>query len=908
MPRTKVVPLIHRTTNAPDMSTNTIVVAGDIVVDHHLYEGDRLDHRDETLNGVHLVREHGGAVLIQNLIGAVLRAEATATPVLLGLDLGKSDIPASCSAYALWSPCPKSGHDAKGDHVWRVTKALGYGPKDADCQSHPNPASASCFPTAAEVPSAPAVLVLDDSGACFRAAAWRHVWCLPTGPALPWIILKLSGSIGTGDLWHALQLLPGVQKRLAILISANQLRQSAVRLSRGLSWERTAEHLLAELFDRGGNPELEPLKQARHLIVNFEHDGAIWIDLHARSATLLYDPMNAEGEWAAEIKGEAFAYQTCLAAALACEFARHPAEADIPDALDRGLAAMRRLRLGGHGPTQNAQGGFQPGAGFPCASLAEEILSPTCRFARRTALPGKLVLGTPLPHPWSILATAQDPANPPHPLHGLARQIVIRGEIAIAAFPQLRIGQLLTVSRDEMESMRALRRLFVAYKDHRNPGKKPLSIGVFGAPGAGKSFGVKQLAIAMFAGPGAKDYDGWIEFNLSQFDKPTDLIGAFHQVRDRVLQGFVPVVFWDEFDSQAYKWLQYLLAPMQDGKFQEEQITHSLGKCVFIFAGGTSRTFDGFGPLEGDREAEQKFRLAKGPDFKSRLDGYLDVLGPNQRQLSAVVPDPRDPNAPPMLQWTDDPEDIFYPVRRALLIRSLLGMKPAERPDIDLGLLTALLRVPLYKHGARSLEKVLDPFKTPKGARPQPLRRSRLPAPPQLRLHVDDGSFHDLVRSHRDRIPADWTQQLAPAIHEAWRLSLKQTGEKNANDVPFDQLPEDSKASNRAAAARIPSVLALAGLELAAGPATPDEEQAVIAHIEHHLDLLADGEHEGWMADRIANGWRFAKNRDNSKKLHNCLLPFLQISAADQSKDCNQVRQYPGFARLAGLKIGFVTD
>ena len=56
-------------------------------------------------------------------------------------------------------------------------------------------------------------------------------------------------------------------------------------------------------------------------------------------------------------------------------------------------------------------------------------------------------------------------------------------------------------------------------------------------------------------------------------------------VRDEVLRGNTPVVFWDEFDSREYHWLQYLLAPMQDGKFQDGQINHPIGKSVFIFAG-----------------------------------------------------------------------------------------------------------------------------------------------------------------------------------------------------------------------------------------------------------------------------------------------------------------------------------
>ncbi len=110
-----------------------------------------------------------------------------------------------------------------------------------------------------------------------------------------------------------------------------------------------------------------------------------------------------------------------------------------------------------------------------------------------------------------------------------------------------------------------------------------------------------------------------MEFNLSQFKDSADLIGAFHQVRDRVLQGFVPVVFWDEFDSGNYKWLQYLLAPMQDGKFQEGQITHPIGKCVFIFAGATSATFDSFGPKPGNDDDEKHFRLARGWTSRAAL-------------------------------------------------------------------------------------------------------------------------------------------------------------------------------------------------------------------------------------------------------------------------------------------------
>src|SRR5580698_9772525 len=56
-------------------------------------------------------------------------------------------------------------------------------------------------------------------------------------------------------------------------------------------------------------------------------------------------------------------------------------------------------------------------------------------------------------------------------------------------------------------------------------------------------------------------HDKPLGFNLSQFKGAEELYGAYHQVRDTVLAGVTPVVFWDEFDSREFFWLQRVPCP-----------------------------------------------------------------------------------------------------------------------------------------------------------------------------------------------------------------------------------------------------------------------------------------------------------------------------------------------------------
>lgn len=836
-----------------------VLVSGDLVTEQRTYEGTRSVARDRSGRATRVQTEPGGCHRIAQLIGAITDANRGEQPGPSDIDVAIGCDGEPATAFSSWAPFASM---LGKDPVWRASHRQGYG----------DPSDSTLRPR--KTGRVPRVLVLDDCGIAIRHATNERAWHLGGKRPPGWIILRLGGPASANDLLDRLTSRGPLASRLVIVTSAQRLRDQGVPLSRGLSWERSAEELMDAVRR---NAIGQRLGRARHLVVAFGGDGAVWVrsERGKVDASLVFDPSSAEGEWIERRPGDTFGGLSCVVASLAWHAtSATPEGADLLPAITRGLSAMRNLHELGHGPAVDSP---PDAAAFPAPRLAREILHPSTRYASATVPPGTAAA------PWSILRSLQGDGVSGRPLHGFARRMAVDGDSVLEHVPCLRVAGLLTADRTEIESLRGLRRLMTAYRD-TSAGKKPLSLGVFGAPGAGKSFGVEQLALGVFGDAGARKYDGWLEFNLSQFERTDDLVGALHQVRDRRLQGLVPVAFWDEFDAQEFRWLRSLLAPMQDGRFQVGTATHTIGKCVFIFAGGTSPTFEAFGRFSGStrQAAERQFVLAKGPDFKSRLDGYLNVLGPNAQG--------------------DD--DVFYPVRRALMLRNMLGCRAGEELAIDPGLLTALLEVSSYTHGARSLGKVLEPL-----ARRAPSARIDqwlLPAPEQLALHVKDvDEFRALLQRDLAFQSGEVVARLAPAIHDTWRQLARAEGRASRFDVPFDALPPVQARSNDAAARRIADVLALIGLRIAPGTGPAALDRKVRAHIGSHVERLAEEEHRGWMRHLRSEGWTFGVPRNDSARVHDCLRPFHELAESEKEKDRNTVRHFPDFVRAAGFHIAF---
>jgi hypothetical protein len=420
--------------------------------------------------------------------------------------------------------------------------------------------------------------------------------------------------------------------------------------------------------------------------------------------------------------------------------------------------------------------------------------------------------------------------------------------------------------------------LILEYLQTPNP-KRPLSIAVFGPPGSGKSFGVIEVAKSIKVEEVKVDVEK-VEFNVAQFVSTADLVSGLHRVRDVALKGKVPLVFFDEFDSAfdgKLGWLKYFLAPMQDGEFKDGETMHPIGKAIFVFAGGTSWSYEHFcRDGSGDRE----FADAKGPDFVSRLRGYVNILGPN-----------------PIGEG-----DNVSMIRRAMLLRSLLEKKAGHLFDssgqarIDNGVLRAFLKVPHYKHGTRSIEAIIDMSML---AGRKSFEQAALPPTEQLKLHVDAEMFSRLVV--RDVLFGSAREILAKAIHEKFRRD--QAGKRSPDDPSmrdWDQLPDYMKESNRQQADQTPEKLRRVGCGFAP---VVGREAVRIEFTDEEIEILAEMEHDRWVTERRLAGWRFGREKSEADKTSPYMVPWEDLTDDVKEWDRQTVRGMPHFMAETGFEI-----
>jgi hypothetical protein len=879
------------------------VVTGDVTMDWNLARIRRSGDGPSTWSAEDCTRvcwQRGGAALLADVIDAIakdLRESDKANFLVRQTNAPRENVRPDDDRFhhfpSIW--CLFSYAEKPGEHepVWRVEEFLGLDHSTKSAMSEVE----DWKRVVEDTPDAELV-VLDDANLGFRER--KNLWpqAIMTPGRKPWILLKMAKPVAQGDLWEHLH--ANHADRLIVVIPVNDLRGTEVQISRELSWERAAQDVVWELAH---NPRINALSQCAHVIVSFNTAGVVLFsneqpgtsskETKRYKGTLFFDPMVIEGMWEQEHPGSMIGYTTCLAASIARQLMLSQDDPNIPLGIKSGLAAMRTLHLEGFG-----QRGTHPEnvkLQFPIELIAREVAKDLTQFSVSDIQDPVRFLTGKEPEIekvsedsfWTLL---KDRCR--DNLEQVAERIAIEGpEVALQGVPLGKFGGLLTVDRRETESFRSIRSLVNEYC-RQSQQRRPLSIAVFGAPGSGKSFGITEVARSLLPSQIQP-----LEFNLAQFGSPDDLIDALHQTRDVALSGKIPLVFWDEFDTtlgvKTLGWLRYFLAPMQDGKFQEGQLSHPIGRSIFVFAGGTCEQMEDFGNTLNAAE----FREAKGPDFVSRLRGYVNILGPDPpKDVSKAKADP------------------YYVIRRAILLRSILQRNAPhlfEKPGgkgklrMDRGVLRAFLQTSRYRHGVRSMEALVAMSLL---AGKIGFERSSLPAEGQLDLHVDGRDFLALVQQMD--LEGELLEKLAEAAHEVFCEGLRARGYKfgpekddrlKTSDMlrPYSELPEQEKEQNRSNVRDIANKLARIGYVMIAARSN----EPPFDFPGDDLEMLAAMEHERWMAMKLRDGWQYAPKTDRSKKLSDALLPWDKLPEDQREKDRDLVRGVPRVLVRAGYAI-----
>jgi hypothetical protein len=138
----------------------------------------------------------------------------------------------------------------------------------------------------------------------------------------------------------------------------------------------------------------------------------------------------------------------------------------------------------------------------------------------------------------------------------------------------------------------------------------------------------------------------------------------------------------------------------------------------------------------------------------------------------------------------------------------------------------------------------------------------------------------------------DEVDALAKAFHVANQALA--TSESRSS-LPWEQLDESYREANRRLVAHIPAKLASAGFDVDAWLGSTSDTRlpsiAGFASDPQQRAALAALEHDRWMTERRLSGWRYAPDRDNTRRHHPHLVPFDELPADVKAFDFASIDQ-----------------
>jgi len=293
------------------------------------------------------------------------------------------------------------------------------------------------------------------------------------------------------------------------------------------------------------------------------------------------------------------------------------------------------------------------------------------------------------------------------------------------------------------------------------------------------------------------------------------------------------------------------------------------------------------------------------PDATEKIVGLRD-REPALARVRLTAHDSRRGGLPP--EVTDPasvlgaPEFVYVCIgdeERALLS----GLDASQALDRRFGIARSTVVVRTGRQ--RSLQDVFGGLARP---RPRP-RPPTVPGP--LLANLRDGVRFFAVNDEAlplDLGDTDFVERLGQAIHDDYLAAELRAGvEMGARQamVPWPDLADDLRDSNRAQAAYVGEILRAQALMLMPVDATETD----FAFTDPEVEELAQLEHDRWRRERSARGYQLGPIRqDGIDRRHPALVDWVALPDADRERARRAVRALPTILAHAGLRIVRLDD
>lgn len=184
-----------------------------------------------------------------------------------------------------------------------------------------------------------------------------------------------------------------------------------------------------------------------------------------------------------------------------------------------------------------------------------------------------------------------------------------------------------------------------------------------------------------------------------------------------------------------------------------------------------------------------------------------------------------------------------------------------------------------------------------------------LPASPGARglaaARIKHGGYLD--RADLERIENDPECLLEQGVEELARLNYRiYAAGMRRRGAPvcgrFEDQPAELQESGRLSARHTLAVLEQLGYELVR-LGHEGERGAVTALTPWEVERFAMIEHERWVSERLAAGWRWGAVRDAAQKTNPCLVSYGELPESEKDKNRAKAAAAPGHLRQIGLAL-----